>query len=636
MIYNVYTDITQGVRTRDLLRFVVISGSLHKNINSPYEMKKNTSGVWLADIISKTLQSHQSIDLSTDFTLHVQVISRVQGHGATKRKIVDAKQNLLKRNCVFSDKNPRLPNLPCFAIALYLALNGKAESNCGQVDFRTKLNDTATVESGVRRLMRQADLEYRNFETEESRTIDQSQFQRFQNIIQPKRLIVFEMRSKGELLFNGDTSGDPVVIMHDGDGDYFPILSLKAWFQKKGYCIDCEQTTNPYKHTCISKRMCKICKQRTCLNKQIENTFCDQCDGMFRNSICFDTHKREKICEQSSSCNDCGKWFPGPVQDHHCRLQVCPYCRKFVDQDHMCYIEKPVDAKQTKKSDPSYKYIYFDFECTQCDKDEDGKLQHKVNYAVAISRCSKCDKDTPCKKCQDVKKFTGLNGENVIANFCMWAFDSSSGNRNATFIAHCGGNYDFHFVMSHIVAQHVTPKLIMQGGKILQMTDPVMNTKWIDSFSFISIPLAQFPSTFGLGAISKGCFPHLFNVPDNYAYIGPLPDIKYYGADSMKESARERFIEWYQTHSDEVFNFENEIEQYCLDDVRILAEGCMAFREAFINDTGIDPFEQPTIASTCMRVFKTKFLQPNELGRIPVDGYRFSRNYSKSLMGWLT
>ena len=75
VLTNIYDDIMQNVRDRDIVRFVVLSKDLDTNINSPYQQKRNTSGLWLSNLIAKSLQSHQNIDLDNNFTLHVQVIA---------------------------------------------------------------------------------------------------------------------------------------------------------------------------------------------------------------------------------------------------------------------------------------------------------------------------------------------------------------------------------------------------------------------------------------------------------------------------------------------------------------------------------------------------------------------------------
>ena len=73
------------------------------------------------------------------------------------------------------------------------------------------------------------------------------------------------------------------------------------------------------------------------------------------------------------------------------------------------------------------------------------------------------------------------------------------------------------------------------------------NIKFIDSISFTLIPLRDFPKTFGLTEIAKGYFPHKFSTYENQDYIGPYPDMSYYGYDEMKKIDREMFDEWYGT-----------------------------------------------------------------------------------------
>jgi hypothetical protein len=46
-------------------------------------------------------------------------------------------------------------------------------------------------------------------------------------------------------------------------------------------------------------------------------------------------------------------------------------------------------------------------------------------------------------------------------------------------------------------------------------------------------PLRDFPKTFGLEELVKGYFPHEFNQDENQEYVGPYPDKRYYGYDSM-------------------------------------------------------------------------------------------------------
>ena len=111
-----------------------------------------------------------------------------------------------------------------------------------------------------------------------------------------------------------------------------------------------------------------------------------------------------------------------------------------------------------------------------------------------------------------------------------------------TAIAHNAKGYDLHFIMNYMVKNGCKPDtLIRRGGKILHMSRKASGIRFIDSLSFIAIPLSKFSQTFQLDW-PKGDFPHLFNHPDNEDYEGPLPDPEKYGVNNMMPKAREEFL----------------------------------------------------------------------------------------------
>ena len=101
----------------------------------------------------------------------------------------------------------------------------------------------------------------------------------------------------------------------------------------------------------------------------------------------------------------------------------------------------------------------------------------------------------------------------------------------------------------------------------------------------------------------------------------------------MSSDERAEFLVWYKDKIDsgEQFDFQKEIVEYCQSDVHILRNACLRFREIILSITGtqevhfdekdgaldtkckggIDPFQLITIASLCMRIFKSKFLPEN-------------------------
>ena len=131
------------------------------------------------------------------------------------------------------------------------------------------------------------------------------------------------------------------------------------------------------------------------------------------------------------------------------------------------------------------------------------------------------------------------------------------------------------------------------------------------------MPLSKFSDTFNLPDVMKGTFPHCFNTPNNYGYVGLLPALHYYEPDGLKEPARSKLIKWHGEHSNDEFIFDREIHEYCTTNMTLLKSGCMKFRASFLADTGIDPFRSCTIASACMHVFRTSHLKEKTIARVP-------------------
>ena len=138
--------------------------------------------------------------------------------------------------------------------------------------------------------------------------------------------------------------------------------------------------------------------------------------------------------------------------------------------------------------------------------------------------------------------------------------------------------------------------------------------------------LAALPKAFGLNCLKKGYFPHYFNTPQNWGYIGPHPPPEDYGVRFMMDSERTEFLAWYENQADKQFHFREELEAYCRSDVDILRRSCLKFRSLFLEITdghewhpdasgeprmvkvALDPFRFITIASVCMAVFRSMFL----------------------------
>jgi hypothetical protein len=119
----------------------------------------------------------------------------------------------------------------------------------------------------------------------------------------------------------------------------------------------------------------------------------------------------------------------------------------------------------------------------------------------------------------------------------------------------------------------------MNGQKIMRMT--VEHIEIIDSISYLPFPLRKLAGAFELSASKTWC-PHYFNTNENLNYVGPIPDISYYGADQMSTSKRTEFLEWYEGQKAELFDNKRVLESYCQDDVTVLREACRVIIREFV------------------------------------------------------
>mmetsp|Transcript_12651 Transcript_12651/g.16301 ORF Transcript_12651/g.16301 Transcript_12651/m.16301 type:complete len:1243 (-) Transcript_12651:1394-5122(-) len=219
----------------------------------------------------------------------------------------------------------------------------------------------------------------------------------------------------------------------------------------------------------------------------------------------------------------------------------------------------------------------------------------------------------------------------------------------AMVMCHCGGAFDFQILMEETLRPNrpwmVQGKIkapLLRGNKIIT-ADIINDIRLVDSYAFVTAALAKFPKMFDLDeGLAKGFFPHEFNRVENWGYVGPIPDARYYDPDRFSEAKRKEFYEWYDEKVANSYNFifRKEMEKYCHMDVTLLREGMQKFRLLFLNledekgyNIGVDPFNFLTIAATCFDgIYRTYFMPENTIGIVQHPGKDI---YSVKQMVWL-
>uniref|UniRef100_A0A1I8IDS9 DNA-directed DNA polymerase n=1 Tax=Macrostomum lignano TaxID=282301 RepID=A0A1I8IDS9_9PLAT len=366
--------------------------------------------------------------------------------------------------------------------------------------------------------------------------------------------------------------------------------------------ILCEMAydSEPAKHKCADA--CSTCKTPGS-NCKANRAYvrCHDCGLNCYNAQCLENHKRKNKagrsrCDSVHVCGTCGyleELKVGQPPEHQCGYAKCPVCKQYDETaTHECFVTPP------KAKESSAPYVYYDFE-TYVDS---GK-QHRVHLVTAATSCEACPKLFPRPRCSvcgglhssanciagrdlaldftscvshndcacGMREFVSVGPHSIDAFYC-WL--TSVFKQGAIAIAHNGSAYDAFLLLGALLngLAKKKPQVIFQNSRLMYMKCDKITFK--DSLNFIPIGLAQFPKALGLGTqLTKGDFPHVFNQPENWGYVGPYCSIDMYGGKKNKQ--HDSIADWLAKQEGQVFNFNKEYLDYCLQDTLILREGCL-------------------------------------------------------------
>jgi hypothetical protein len=396
------------------------------------------------------------------------------------------------------------------------------------------------------------------------------------------------------------------------EGHYDLISNVRGFFSTHFYCTRCD---HPYfnitDHRCEDiTNWCFSCYKPECQNQPTTDT-CTDCPAIFRSATCKENHKALN-CHLKWKCLKCRNKFArqrqqdGALftdlemeQNHSCIGYFCSECDKNVEDDHLCYVKKTGVKEHTQK------LVFFDTETDQ------SSGEHKVNFVhmrYFVPASSEVGKKIPAdhEEWEGSWKERSFEGYSALHEFLVFLLKDKKTFKGYTVIAHNLRGFDGVLVLKHLLQNGICPEMINNGQKIMTMTIKTCNVRFIDSFNFLPMGLAKLPKAFGLDCGNKGYFPHFFNTVANQNYVGPLPDQRFYGSDTMSKEDKASFEKWYQQQQqgNVVFNFKTEMAAYCKQDVDILAESCLAYRRLMCKETGCDPFVYTTLASVCNAVYR--------------------------------
>ena len=620
-------DVTEGMNSTDQVRFVLSSNQLQAPIALPFcSLEELTTEKVLAQV-EKVVQSNEEFRLNDTVNIDIIRVQMPQGSGKSKvkRQILNIRDYLKKKGSVITINNK---DDLCLARALVVSI--------ARIEQDHRYNH---IRNSSRPLQRERAFELHRAASVPLGPCGLNEVDLFQHYLVNYQIIVVSGDQNNTIIYPPQPRANPnpeksIYLYYQAN--HFDVITKLPGFLNTSYF--CHQCHKGYDHTTdhLCDGMCQSCRGFGCTIEDNGMT-CQECHRFFKNQTCYDRHKQEPIngggrtvCEAVKKCPTCKKSMDvRRLNNHPCvDNKECSTCNAVLNPNnpnHKCYMQQ-----EQPKEEPSYaQLLFFDFECTQ----ERGI--HEVNLCVVYDEKGEA---------------AVFRGKNTVKQFCEWLFTPQ--HQDSIVIAHNFQGYDSYPIIKCLHEHAVVCEAIYNGAKCITLKPKTkkshqfgLRIKFIDSLNFIPMALAKFPKTFGQDELCRGYFPHFFNKDENQEYVGPIPCQDDYGVNHMKPEARERFMTWHQEQVDNnyVFDFRQEILKYCRSDVDILAECCKLYREMFRkatdtgnDETGLDPFDSATtIASYCMQVYCTKFLQKDTIALLP-QHQELKRKQSHEALQWLS
>ncbi|XP_048879705.1 uncharacterized protein LOC125748000 isoform X1 [Brienomyrus brachyistius] len=463
----------------------------------------------------------------------------------------------------------------------------------------------------------------------------------FEKIIDCKAVVYYQQPYSNNLqIYQTPTPIDSrrVVYFFLHNQHFYGIKSIKGFLGVGYVCANCFKGYDlPHSHRC--ETLCNVC-HTNCRGESTSSILCERCNFRCSNDTCFERHRTPRVCpvrgelaspcDKFRKCEACGlRYYQSPKnpKPHTCKAVKCNICdaklrttESDISTPHLCYLnppEKPNRGERAKRGEDGKKapeYVFFDFETSL------SSGTHIPVYVCAIS---------------DQNETMTAEGPDCALQFLRHF--RAPFYRGVCFISHYGKAFDNYIVLNAMVKEGVEPRVVSQGNKIILILDSVFEQRYIDSHSFLSMPLRKIPDAMGCSTqMRKGYFPHHFTDMENFSYVGPYPPPDQFGPDQMPGKERVKFYQWYDGVKHQTFNFHKEMIAYCKNNVKILREGCLRFLREFKTLTGCDPFSTATIASAALLVYRTKFLPRDTIAIPDVWDYRRQyKSYSNVAIQWL-
>jgi len=585
----------------------------------------------LFQMLAEKLNSNESFDANQSFDVLISVVAMPRAGSKPRKHNVGRKclsNDLKKKRCLIPISNK--DELCCARAIVTMRAHCHKDDDAMTWTNMRKGYPVQTAEA--KHLHRQAQVDEGPCGIEE--------LQKFQKALGTSyQLLVMSFCKPFMLIFKGPKAPHQIRLVKSNT-HYDGCTSFPAFINQSYYCLDCEKgfnTDSARAHRCNGTK-CVSCERKNCEDNEanaIASTRCPICNCLFYGPDCLMFHRLGKDCGKYKTCPECQSKYLTDRKRHHCGIGTCPSCKeKVFVAEHKCFIT-PVEVPQSDEESSD-------------EEDDQSSLENALFVYADIEALQLVDRtfepNMLCYRTSEEEEIHCLKSSSCCLEFLHILDDltdlpDTDDERPVIVIFHNLKGFDGIFILRELYDQQrtVTNQLTV-GAKVLSFKSGPIIFK--DSLCFLPMPLAAFPSTFGIKELKKGYFPHAFNIPCNQDYVGRIPDEHYYEPEEMKsEEAKEAFEVWHaeQVRKNVQFDFQKEMEAYCKSDVALLQAGCEAFCKEFEQHAHFNPMAHcVTIASACNLYWRREHLQQFTITIEPMQGWRGAEvNQSLAAFQWL-
>ena len=610
--------------------------------------------------IQAVLQSNEHFDFDDGMRIRVEHIRHLRGGGRhldMKKLIIENMEHLRAKKCITLPHDDLAPGC-CGPASLLLAL----AIDRGEKDVQTRFEDASRASKMAFNrqcweLMRKGGVknptalpENATLSLNEMKSIiaNNDQFRDF-------AVTVFSHAQKNAVVLKVNERAVKQIHLYLFNEMFGVITSLNQFFSRSSgwYCPVCEKfTDSKFKHVC-ARAVCQFCKcVSECKGDAIR---CGDCYRTFAGNVCFVNHKLRGasemyptniVCQSVMACTICytdlraskgvrveidghfrEAYKKGKLGIHLCYKIKCIICNHEYDSrqgKHDCYVPPLQGAKLEHLNELmiSSTNWYLDIE-TAVHVDDQGISFFKTNCIVIQSADLVPDEDSEEEFKHPTEYFIGEDAIEQLAEFLFFGENSLLNSRKHHNIwAHNGGRFDWYPILGSYLKKGIKPShCIIAGNTFKQIC--IGNLSFLDSKMFIPTALKKFSEIFDL-TTKKGHFPHHFNKPANFGYVGNIPAVEEFDARVRNTPEfLEWYAEWQQKNEDGVeWSFWDELVDYCEDDVILLRAGFEKFSFEIKELIGLKPgIGNCTLAGLANQAWRKKFVNWKEIGVVPEHGY---------------